>query len=235
MRRSVVVTSILPAVAVAVLSVSPAEAQVIPSPYEFIDTRHEGTIFLGISGENRGTVDLGPGGGVFVGGRYAIELGGPFALELNTFLLPTDRKIYDPSDADASRPELLGTTSITVGALDARFRFSLTGARTWNRLAPFLSAGGGFVGDMWGSGSELEEGLLASERFSFGPSFLGVLGAGVRWLPTEPLSFRIEGGIHIWRLGTPQAFFEFEEEFPGMAEREWAGVSNLVIGGSLRF
>jgi hypothetical protein len=101
------------------------------------------------------------------------SLGGPFALEFGGFLLPTDRLVRAPT-ASGEAIEELGVADALVGGLDGRLRFTLTGPRTWHRLAPFVVAGGGVVGNL--SGRIEEEADLPSEvRFDFGPSFLGLL------------------------------------------------------------
>jgi len=217
------------------LGVQSAEAQQIRSPYQFIDTRHSAGIFVGIAQENRGQLDLAPGGGIMVGARYGIELSGPFALEGTAFFLPTDRNVFDPTvDPDEQLPELLGTSNSLVAGIDGRLRFTLTGARTWHGLAPFVLMGGGVAGDLTPR-SSLEDELVSEERFTLGPSFLGVLGAGTRWLPTENLTFRVDALLHLWKAGTPRAFFQFEEQYGSVPEQEWPSVGALVLGGSYRF
>ncbi|TVR54266.1 MAG: hypothetical protein EA421_09245 [Gemmatimonadales bacterium] len=207
-------------------------AQTIPSPYRFVDDRHEAGIFVAAARENRGEMELGPGGGMLFGGRYSIELGGPFALEASSFLLPTDRKVRVPGDEGGI--DDLGTADALVGAIDARVRFGLTGARTWHRLAPFVLAGGGVAGDFYGR-SELEEELPREVSFRFGPSFLGVLGGGTRWLPAERITVRADVLLNIWKVGTPQAFLRRDDELGPIPQQEWTGVPAFSLGLSYRF
>lgn len=215
---------------------TPAAAQTVPSPYDFIDTVHEVETYVGYLTENRGILDMGPGGGPLVGGRYAIKLSGAFALEGHGYLISTDRNVFDPSLDDDSNLVLLGTSSSLVGGLEGRLRLTLTGDRTWHRLAPYLSAGGGVASDLRAR-SDLEEdhGLGNNERFTFGPSFLGALAGGTRWLPTDNLSFRLEGGMKLWRLGVPAAFRQLEFEDISVPEQEWVGVGTVELGLSWRF
>jgi hypothetical protein len=207
-------------------------AQTIPSPYRFVDDRHEAGPFVAAVPGNRGELELGPGGGTLVGARYSIELGGPFALEASSFLLPTDRRVRVPGEGGGFQE--LGTTDALVGAVDARVRFTLTGARTWHRLAPFVLAGGGVAGDLYGRG-ELEEELPSEVSFRFGPSFLGVLGTGTRWLPAERITVRADVLLNIWKLGTPDAFLRRDDELGPVPQQEWTGVPAFALGLSYRF
>jgi hypothetical protein len=217
---------------VTLLVPDPAEGQVVPSSYSFIDTRHEAGILVGVLSENRGQLDLGPGGGPILGGFYGIKLGGAFTFEAQAFLLDTDRLVIDPEADDG--PVTLGTTSSIVGALDARMRLSPMGPRTWRDLAPYAVAGGGIAVDFRRS-SLLEEEMSPEARFSFGPSFLGTLGGGVRWLPGDRLGLRVEGLFHLWKLGTPRPFLLLEEELGSVPDQEWTGFGTVRLGASLRF
>ena len=208
------------------------KAQQIPSPYSFIDSRHEAGFLVGIATENRGQLDLGPGGGTTLAGRYAIKMGAAFGFEATGLVLSTDRRVVDP-EAEGG-PEFLGTTSSLVGTVDARIRFSPMGHRTWNDLAPYAAAGGGVAMDFRRS-SVLEEDMSSEARFSFGPSFLGTLGTGLRWLPGERLGFRVEANFHLWKLGTPRPFLNLEEELGPVPDQEWTGLSTILVGASLRF
>jgi hypothetical protein len=207
-------------------------AQTVPSPYRFVDERHEAGAFLAQVPGNRGEMELGPGGGILFGGRYGIELGGPFALEAGAFLLPTDRKVRVPGEGPTI--DELGTTDALVGGLEGRVRFTLTGARTWHRLAPFVLAGGGVVHDLHRR-SDLEEELPADVAFSFGPSFLGTLGVGTRWLPSDRITLRGEVVLNIWKVGTPAAFVRRDDELGPVPQQEWTGVQAFSLGLSYRF
>lgn len=224
-----VAVSLLPGIPF--LSSYALEAQTVPSPYRFVDNRHEaGPFVAGVPGD-RGEMELGPGGGLLFGGRYSIELGGPFALEASSFLLPTDRRIRVPGDAGIDE---VGTVDALVGGIDARVRFTLTGARTWHRFAPFVLAGGGVAGDLYGR-DELEAEFPNEVTFRFGPSFLGVLGAGSRWLPGDRITVRADLLLNIWKLGTPDGFLGREDELGPVPQQEWTGVPAFSVGLSYRF
>lgn len=228
---------LLPALALLVVlagvGTSELRAQTITSPYEFVDTRHEAGVFVAHVPGNRGDLRMGPGGGTLTGVRYGFEITGPFAVEMGGFLLPTDRVVRVPQEDGI---EDLGTSDALIAALDGRIRFSLPGRRTWYGLAPFLQAGGGLALDFRG-GSELEREIPSSVRFSFGPSFLGVMGAGTRWLPTDNLTLRVDLSTYFWKLGTPDEFLDRGEQELGefIPQQEWTAVPSFSLGLSYRF
>jgi hypothetical protein len=225
-------TGLWSALSLVLAGTSAAAAQTIPSPYRFIDQRHEAGLFVSVVPEVRGSLDIGPGGGLAYGARYSIELGGPFALEATSFLLPTDRQVRVPSVSGVFTE--LGDVSSMVAGADARVRFGLTGARTWNGLAPFLLLGGGVAGDLYGR-RELEAELPDNVRFQFGPSFLGTLGAGTRWLPFSRVTVRLDAQFHLWKVGTPAAFLNRNEGLEPLPDQEWLGVPAFTTGLSYRF
>jgi len=210
-----------------------AGAQTITSPYEFIEGRHEAGIFFSHVPGNRGTMELGPGDGIMMGARYSLDLSGPFALEFGGFLLPSDRRVRAPSETGQEILEL-GIADALVAGIDGRVRFTLTGPRTWNRLAPFVVAGGGAVGNV-SSRIEEEEELPTEARFTFGPSFMGVLGVGTRYFLTDQLVLRLDATAHFWKLGTPQAFLNLPEEAGPVVQQEWPAVGAFGVGLSWRF
>jgi hypothetical protein len=211
-----------------------AEAQSITSPYRFIEGRHEIGGYVAHVPGNRGTMQLGPGDGLMMGARYSLDVGGPFAIEFGGFLLPTDRQVRAPNESGTDFDEF-GSVDALVGGVDGRVRFTLTGPRTWNGLAPHLLAGGGAVGNLSG---RLEEELAfpSDVRFTFGPSFLGVLGAGTRYFLTDQLVVRVDAVAHFWKVGTPQSFLavETDEDNP-VVRQQWPAVGAYSLGLSWRF
>lgn len=230
--RSALARTIL--LASGVLMAAPAMAQRIDSPYRFIEGRHEAGIFVASVPGNRGTMELAPGGGTMFGARYGIELSGPFALEFGGFFLPTDRRVRVPN-AEGDGIDELGTADAVVGALDGRLRFTLTGARTWNRLAPFVSMGGGIARNFSGRIEEEAE-LPTDVRATFGPTFMGTLGAGTRLFLSDQLVLRLDATAHYWKQGTPQSFRFLDEEAVGpIVDQEWPAVGGFTVGLSWRF
>ncbi len=208
------------------------EAQSITSPYRFIEGRHEIGGYVAHVPGNRGTMELGPGDGVMVGARYGLDVGGPFTLEFGGFFLPTDRNVRAPNE-QGTAIEDVGSASALVGGIDGRIRFTLTGPRTWHGLAPHVLAGGGAVGNL--SGRIEEEAAFPSDvRFTFGPSFLGVLGAGSRYFVTDQIVVRFDAVAHFWKLGTPRSFLSVESDTPIVGD-QWPAVGGFAVGLSWRF
>ncbi len=211
---------------------SPLEAQVIPSPYDFIDTRQEFGIFAGHMESDRGRFSLGPDAGVAYGARYSIKLGGgPLAFEAIGFGLPTTRHIVDPREDEADQV-LQDVDSFVLGA-DVRLRFSLTGPRTWRNFSPYGSVGLGAAIDA--RSVDVEDLPIEAELdFRFGPAFMGVGAAGVRWLPFERIGLRGETSLHFWRLGTPRGFAGLEDELGPIPEQEWVASPMFTLALTYR-
>ena len=215
------------------LAPAPASAQTIPSPYRFIEARHGAGGFVGTLFENRGELRLGPGGGIVFGGRYSFELTGPLAVEATSFVLMTDREVYDPRGGPDS-VELLGTTDAYVAGLDGRIRLNLTGARTWNGFAPFLLVGGGVVQDLAGR-SEMESAFGSRDRVSFGPGALGILGGGTRWIPTDRVHVRLDTVFSLWKVVTPPSFLPTEAGSEPVPPDEWTATGAVLLGVVIPF
>jgi hypothetical protein len=210
----------------------PAGAQTIPSSYRFIDGRQDAGLFFGYMQAHRGELDIGPGGGPVIGGRYSIELSGPIAAELSGYAIPTDRKVFDVQPGTGR--VFLGTTDLLVIAVDARLRFTFTGPRTWHGLAPFILAGGGVVGSL-ASPSPLEEGIGAADRLDFGPGTLLVTGGGFRWIPWSRLTFRADATLHLWRIATPPGYVQIADDLGPYPEKDWVSMGAALFGLSYRF
>ncbi|MEX0856267.1 MAG: hypothetical protein WD056_01740 [Gemmatimonadota bacterium] len=232
-RISPTLPLVVPAL-LALLSVAGgAQAQTITSPYSFIETRHEVTVFGGVAGENRGTIELGPGGGPLIGVRYGLALTGTAGIEAALQYIAADRNVYDPT-GDGEEPEFLELVDHHIALLEARGRFSLTGGRTWHGLAPYVFGGGGLAMSLSGS-TDAEEEFGAGSKFTFGPTLTGTVGGGIRWHFGERLGAGLEGSLNLWKIGNPAAFRTFEESLGPVPEDEWTGWSAVTVGVSYRF
>ena len=216
-----------------------AAAQTIPSPYRPIEHRQTGSIFGGYTMLATGSLDLGPKSGTFVGGRYAIETGGPVFFEGLLSYLPTRRNVIDPRRQLGDRS--LGEADVHMLMLDARLAFSLTGRRTWNRLSPHLFVGAGVAYDA-APASEIEEVLLPEDVFQFGMAFTANAGTGVRFVLGSNVVVRTDASLKLWRLGTPTGFGDSTKR-PGdemdplhaPEQSEWIGGYGFMLSLAWRF
>lgn len=212
-----------------------AQAQRIDSPYRFVETSQAAGGFVGYIGTGQNAREMGPDGGVYLGARYGIRISGPFGIEGTIGYLPTTRDVFavDTLAADSTDRALLGTADVQLLLAGVQLRFDLTGPRTWHRLQPFLLAGGGIAVDLASESSHDEE-LEVDERFDFGTSFAGELGAGIELHLADNLSLRGDVRSHFWKLPTPAAFALVRPE-AGLPEDEWISNWTLSAGISLRF
>ena len=216
-----------------------AAAQTIPSPYRPIEHRQAGSIFGGYMSLATGSLDLGPKSGTLLGGRYAIEAGGPVFFEGLLSYLPTRRDVIDPRRQLGDRS--LGEANVHMFMLDARLSFSLPGRRTWNQLAPHLFFGAGMAYDA-ARGSELEEVLLPEDVFDFGAGFTASAGTGVRFVLGSNFMMRTDASLKLWQIGTPTGFDDpakrpADEDDPLRVpeESEWVGGYGFTLSLAWRF
>lgn len=211
-----------------------ALGQAIPSPYRYIETGQEAGAFVGTMDMGTGQFDLGPGSGTLYGARYAVEISGPFSLEGVARAHSSERTVVDPRRTEGDRA--IGVADALVTAVDARIKFSLPGRRTWHGIGPYVLVGGGLAFDLADS-SFLEEELEARDRFDFGTSFLGVLGAGIRWVPTDRLVLRTDGALNLWQVDTPDGWREEGRglELDSPPENEWVSGFSITLGAAIRW
>jgi hypothetical protein len=207
-------------------------AQSIPSPYRFIETRHEAGAFGGWLDPDTGPFGFGPGAGPLVGLRYAIELSGPFSLEGVASTLLGERDVVDPRRSEGSR--VIGQEDAFLTSVDARLKFALNGRRTWHGFGPYLMAGGGVVFDVAGEGA-LDLELEDTDRYTFDTSFLGLLGGGVRFFPVEGFMIRADVESRFWKIKTPSGFSDPDLNLGPVSRDQWVAGLGLTLGAAIRF
>lgn len=209
-----------------------AVGQTIPSPYEFFETRQEASAFSGRINPGTGQFGYGPGPGPMFGVRYGLELSGPLSVDGVVSLIPTSREVVDPQRREGDR--MIGTADVRLVTAEARFKLSLTGARTWHHINPFVFAGAGAAWDL-ATSSLVELGLAPADQFKFGTAFLGVLGGGVRWFVGDQWVVRGDGALHLWKLDAPSGFQLVERGFSAVGSSEWANATSFSIALGYRF
>ena len=207
-----------------------AAAQSISSPYRFIEERQEAGVFAGYLSATTGRFGYGPSGGLWVGGRYGLELAGPLSIEGVAGLVRGTRDIISPGRPEGDR--VVGEGDVLITTIDGRLKLSVVGRRAWRGLSPFLVAGGGVAFDIAPT-PEADEVLESDEVFEFGPTFFGTMGIGTRWFLSERFTFRAEALFSLWNLSTPVGFGDPQYGFAGLQEGEWE--RGLSITGSLLF
>lgn len=220
--------------AAALLALIPvvAKSQSIPSAFRFVETRQEAGIFVGTASMAEGRFGFGPSGGREYGARWGIDLSGPLGFETVAGLISGTRDVINPAQVRGDRR--IGEADATMATVDGRLRFTLTGDRTWHRMAPFIVAGGGIVVDM-SEDSALDEELLANDRFDFGTSFFGTMGGGTRFFLTDHLALRGDAVFSLWKIKTPPGFSDPTRGFTSVERSEWASGLHLTIAALIRF
>ena len=211
---------------------SAARAQSIPSPFRYVDTRQEAGLFMGTSSMAKGRFGFGPAGGVTMGARWGIELSGPLGFETVAGVISGNRDVINPAQVVGDMS--IGEVDAMAGFVDARLRFTLTGDRTWHRLAPFIVAGGGIAFDL-SDDAALDEELAADDRFSFGTTFFGTMGGGTRFFLTDRLALRGDAVFSLWKIDTPPGFSDPERGFTSVEKSEWASGLHLTLAAVIRF
>jgi hypothetical protein len=213
-----------------------AEAQSIASPYRFVDKKKDVGIFAGYMFADKGTAGFGPADGPMGGAEFTFRLSDPLGIGFYAAYFPSERDVIDPQ-ADDESERTVGTTDMNLLLLAGRLKLQLTGARTWHRLVPFVYGGLGVAFDVSSTPSCFAEPshpncqVPARDRFDFGTSFLGQIGLGVIWLPGETLGLRMTFEDSIWKLNTPDGFYdETSTVFPTPSSSDWTNNLQLTAG-----
>jgi hypothetical protein len=202
-------TALRRALLVLLASAGSVQAQTLDSPYRFIDTNQYAGLFGGYVSATTGRLELGPESAPMFGARWAIRVTGPFSFGAEVGYMPTTRTVHDtilatPVTTD-SLYRAVGEADMNVLTVLGHVRFNITGGRTWNHLQPFLVFGGGAALDLAGDAAA-DADLDANERFDFGTSFAGQVGAGIEWYPSARWSARVDAQSMFWKLKVPDAF-----------------------------
>ena len=210
----------------------PAAAQTIPSPFRFIDTRQEAGLFAGGNFfVGNGQYGIGPKESPYAGARYGITIGGPFSLDGVVTYAPSARDVKDPGES--GELVTVGEADMQLLTADARIKFNFMGPRTWHRIAPFLLAGAGITFDLSGT-QAADELLLPEDRYDFGTSFSGLLGAGFRWFPTTRILFRTDLTLQLWQQDIPPGYAT-RELLIDAPESEWIQAWGISVGVAYNF
>lgn len=215
------------------LSGGAANAQTVTSPYRFIERGQAAEVFVGYFQGDTGRFGFGPESGPIAGARWGIDISSLLSLEASGYFVPTTRDLVNPRRTEETR--VIGEADVLLTVLDAVGRFNLTGPRTWNGIQPFFLTGIGISFDVAGETPAVEDELRPDERFDYGVQFRGVFGAGVRIAPWERVALRLDAGVDLYQLDTPEGWQDPELEIEGVADDEWVSGAHFTLGFSYLF
>jgi hypothetical protein len=215
----------------ATLLAASAEAQTIPSPFRYVETTQAAGLWAGYLRFSQGDLGIRPESAPFFGTQYAIRLTGPLSGTGGLAAIPTRRTVFERVVVSGDEIELepVGEADMLLLLLEGGLRFVVTGARTWNGLAPYVGATGGVMGNVLGRPS-VEDDIPSAQRVSFGPSFAFGVNAGTDWFLTERLSLRTEARHYLWRFTTPEGFTTNQSR-----TAEWTQNTGITFGAALHF
>lgn len=191
----------------------PAAAQqdtlAIDTPYRWIEPSVRVGLVGGYVQANRGVSELGPAPSALGGARFRARISSPISLEFGALYASTDRFVIDPRLTSGPAPvDTVGTEMVLA---EAAMQFALTGARTWNGIQPYALVGGGLLFGVSEEASPVfADPELSNLRFDLGTTPMVQVGAGFEIKPAEQWGIGLEFRDHLWRLETPEGFFEPE-------------------------
>lgn len=210
-----------------------ASAQDIDSPYRFVETRREASIYVGYTAPAEGQFGFGPQGGPTLGGRFGFDISNFFGLDAHIAYATLERNVIDPTGAEGPRP--ISTATVDQYQIELRARVQLTGRRSWYGIQPMLYGGIGLRGDL----SDTQAGDLAiAEQYRFeagGTQFAANGGGMVRFILGDHWAVRAEAGLLLYRIGTPPGYSEPELNLGSVGQDEWVNAPTFGISLGYRF
>lgn len=168
------------------------------SPYRDITKRKSATFMAGYFGGSGGARGVGPHNGGTLGGRFDIGVSGTIQLGFGFAVGDLERFIVRPSADTTLTLETIGPIPQQILFFDFTAQVNLTGAKSWNRLAPFFAA---TVGLAVGEKSELNTG-----DYEFGNEIYLTPTLGTRFIISQTFHLRLEARAQFWKLDYPPAF-----------------------------
>lgn len=181
----------------------------IDTPYRWIERSFRVGFVGGYLDASRTRLDLGPGNSPVAGLRSRVRVSSPISLEFGALVGDSDRPVVDPRLEAGPAP--VDTASSTWLLTEAAMQFALTGARTWHGLHPYVLIGGGFLFGVSEDVSPVfDEPDLQDFRHDIEIMPVVKAGVGTEWLVNERWGISFELRDHLWRITTPEGFFEPE-------------------------
>ncbi|HEV8599206.1 MAG TPA: hypothetical protein VGQ69_07570 [Gemmatimonadales bacterium] len=201
------------------------------SPYRTLRFGQFIGINSGLLNGNGGSLGAAPHHGPSVGLRYDFLSAGTVSLGAAVSYAALERKVIDPT-----RPietAVSGPIKQRAGIAEAIVQFNVTGGKTWNRIAPYVS---GSVGFMLADKTEQD-----SSDFKFRTRFLLTPAIGARIFLADRLFLRIEARSSFWSVSYPASFRSAPSRDPtkppvlAAPTKEWLANGWYTVGLSYAF
>jgi hypothetical protein len=168
------------------------------SPFRDINTHQQVAFVVGTFSGNRGVGGVGAQRGTLFGIRIRNRLSGPLDLEIGGSYIASKRLVIDPTKPDSIRR----SGPIDYGLLegDLGVTLTLTGAKTWHGLAPYVGFGFGVMAPT--STRTDPGGYRAAINFTFVPRIGTTLSVG------RTLSLLFEARDNTIRYEWPLLYFD---------------------------
>jgi hypothetical protein len=214
----------------------PAGAQVghrpESSPYRDIRKGHTITAMAARFEGDGGKLNLAPHGGMLFGGRYDIRTGSTIQFGFGFMYGELERFIINPTLGPGNRRS--GPVSQSLSMVELDLQFNVTGGKSWHRIAPYISVGGGLA---------IAEDVDADpSEFDFGNKFYFTPGLGTKLFLSDRLHLRGEVRASFWKLEYPLSFLDDPAQDPGTPpvlvadERsEWVTSPSYQVGVGYAF
>jgi len=217
----------LPATALAQVGYDPAR-----SPYRELRFGQFVGASAGWVGGAGGSLGLSPHGGPVYGIRYELLGANTISLSLAGSYADLERVVIDPDEPGES--QVTGPVKQSALTFEGILQFSLTGGKTWHRLAPFVSGGFGLL-----LASAVPE---DSSGFSLRTRAVLTPGIGTRVFLSQRLFLRFEARASFWQVTYPESFTDPPLNAPqeppvlrGRARKEWVATPTFTAGLSYAF
>ena len=176
------------------------------SPFRDVTTRQELTFSIGHFGGNEAKAGVGARAAQSLGFRFRSQLSGPLDLVFRTNYIGSRRLVIDPTKPDSIRRT--GVIDYGIIETDLGLTLTLTGAKTWHGLAPWLGFGFGVT---FATHSRTDPGgYKAATNFSIVPAI------GTSLLLNRQLGLEFEIRDNTIRYEWPLAYF-FPKDAAGNA------------------
>jgi hypothetical protein len=167
------------------------------SPYREIEKGKAVTAVVGYFGGSGGSFGVGPHNGMTYGGRFDIKISNTIQLGFSISQGNLERNVRIPA-IDTIPTQTFGPVPQNVLLLDIAAQLNLTGAKSWNRLAPYFAAVAGLA--------IAEETPVDLSRYNFGNKLYLAPTIGTRLIVSQTIQFRFEGRFTFWKLSYPTFF-----------------------------